>query len=327
MLGDLIPAKERTLGSAYVTTVCGFGVFFGQMVGAMGGGDWHTPFVVLGSICLGCAGLAYHYGHEPERGANDPVSQQHQQLGEAYQPVTSFKHIRKTVLSPTNLVIWSQAFSGNIPWGIALVFLNDFMCQDLQLSMTAALLSINVLAFLSLLGNLSGGLLGRYLHTQPKWLTPLTASVCCVIRSSPLGMAARSARHAREVRPLHGDARLRRLRGLHARSAPRWYDAERKPPDDARYCLRHVRGPGGFLQGDWSDRCGVAGAGSWHPRHRLPGLPAPLADPRLAPALRLPLGRGGRAGNGRGGYGEHQRGSRTRQQAARAAGSAQRPQR
>jgi MFS family permease len=188
MLGDLIPAKERTLGSAYVTTVCGFGVFFGQMVGAMGGGDWHTPFVVLGVVCLGCAGLAYHYGHEPERGANDPVSQQHQQLGEAYQPVTSFKHIRKTVLSPTNLVIWSQAFPGNIPWGIALVFLNDFMCQDLELSMTAALLSINVLAFLSLLGNLTGGLLGRYLHTQPKWLTPLTASVCCVIRSSPLWM-------------------------------------------------------------------------------------------------------------------------------------------
>ena len=25
MLGDLIPAKDRTLGSAYVTTVCGFG--------------------------------------------------------------------------------------------------------------------------------------------------------------------------------------------------------------------------------------------------------------------------------------------------------------
>merc|ERR1719146_611872 len=54
--------------------------------------------------------------------------------------------------------------------------------------MTAALLSINVLAFLSLLGNMTGGLLGRYLHTQPKWLTPLAASVCCVVRSSPLWM-------------------------------------------------------------------------------------------------------------------------------------------
>jgi len=189
MLGDLIPAKDRTLGSAYVTTVCGFGIFFGQMVGALlGGQDWRTPFVVLGVLCLGLACFCQHYGREPERGANDPVSQQHVQLGETYQPVTSLKHIRKTVLSSTNLVIWAQAFPGNIPWGIALVFLNDFMCQDLQLSMTAALVSINILAFLSLLGNLIGGLLGRHLHTQAKWLTPAVAASCCILRCSPLWM-------------------------------------------------------------------------------------------------------------------------------------------
>jgi hypothetical protein len=176
------------MGSAFVTTVCGFGIFFGQMIGAVGGGDWHTPFVVLGAVCLASAAATYHFGFEPERGANDPAQQQHQQLGEAYQPVTSFKHIRKTVLSPTNIVIWAQAFPGNIPWGIALVFLNDFMCQDLELSMTAALMSINILAVLSLLGNLTGGLLGRYLHTQPKWLTPLVACACCVLRTSPLWM-------------------------------------------------------------------------------------------------------------------------------------------
>merc|ERR1719456_1087536 len=158
------------------------------MIGAVGGGDWHTPFVVLGAVCLASAAATYHFGFEPERGANDPAQQQHQQLGEAYQPVTSFKHIRKTVLSPTNLVIWAQAFPGNIPWGIALVFLNDFMCQDLELSMTAALLSINVLAFLSLLGNLIGGLLGRHLHTQAKWMTPLAAATCCILRCSPLWM-------------------------------------------------------------------------------------------------------------------------------------------
>jgi len=187
MLGDLIPAKDRTLGSAYVTTVCGFGIFLGQMVGALlGGQDWRTPFVVLGALSLAIACATHHLGSEPERGANDPVSQQHHQLGEAYQPITSFKHIRKTVLSTTNVVIWAQAFPGNIPWGIALVFLNDFMCQDLQLSMTAALVSINILAFLSLLGNLTGGLLGRHLHVQGKWMTPLVAAACCVMRCSPL---------------------------------------------------------------------------------------------------------------------------------------------
>lgn len=187
MLGDLIPAKDRTLGSAYVTTVCGFGIFLGQMIGALlGGQDWRTPFVVIGALCLGVAGATHHLGREPERGANDPVSQQHQQLGDAYQPITSFKHIRKTVFSQTNIVIWAQAFPGNIPWGIALVFLNDFMCQDLQLSMTAALVSINILAFLSLLGNLTGGLLGRHLHQHGKWMTPLVACACCVLRCSPL---------------------------------------------------------------------------------------------------------------------------------------------
>jgi len=192
MLGDLIPVKDRTMGSAYVSTVCGMGIFFGQMVGALvGGSDWRTPFVVLGAFCLAIAALARHYGSEPERGCMDPATQCHHRLGEAYKPVTSFKHLRKTVLSTTNLVIWAQAFPGNIPWGIALVFLNDFMCQDLHLSMTSALVSINVLAFMALLGNLAGGLIGRYLHIEypnAKWMTPGVAMVCCVLRCSPLYM-------------------------------------------------------------------------------------------------------------------------------------------
>ena len=33
-------------------------------------------------LCLGLACFCQHYGREPERGANDPVSQQHMQLGE-----------------------------------------------------------------------------------------------------------------------------------------------------------------------------------------------------------------------------------------------------
>lgn len=189
MLGDFLPVQERTLGSAYVTTVCGFGIFFGQMVGAIvGGSDWRTPFVVLGFVCLALASAARAYGREPERGANDPVSQHHQRLGEQYRPVTSFKHIRKTVFSTTNMVIWAQAFPGNIPWGIALVFLNDFMLQDLQLSMTAALVSINVLALFALLGNLTGGVLGKYLHTHQKWMTPFAATIGCLVRCSPLWM-------------------------------------------------------------------------------------------------------------------------------------------
>jgi len=189
MLGDFLPVQERTLGSAYVTMVCGFGIFFGQMVGAlMGASDWRTPFVVLAFVCFACAGATKSYGREPGRGANDPVSQAHQRLGEQYKPVTSFAHIRKTVFSTTNMVIWAQAFPGNVPWGIALVFLNDFMLQDLQLSMSAALASINVLALFALLGNLTGGVLGKYLHTQPKWMTPLAATSMCILRCFPLWM-------------------------------------------------------------------------------------------------------------------------------------------
>lgn len=188
MLGDLMPVEDRTLGSAYVSAVTGLGIFLGQMVGAVAGvGDWRTPFVLLGALCLGAAAAIHTYGREPARGQYDNLGE-HNRLGEEYTPITSFKHIRKTMLSRTNFVIWAQAFPGNIPWGVALVFLNDYMVQDLRLSMTSALVAINVLAVMALLGNLTGGLIGKHLAKEQKWLMPLAAAVGCVARCSPMYM-------------------------------------------------------------------------------------------------------------------------------------------
>ncbi|MGC6472097.1 MAG: spinster family MFS transporter [Parvibaculales bacterium] len=73
LLSDYFPARQRALAFA----VLNFGVYFGQIVGLMGGAaiadayDWRTAFFVLGAPGVGFALLTYFTVKEPLRGRLD----------------------------------------------------------------------------------------------------------------------------------------------------------------------------------------------------------------------------------------------------------------
>jgi len=74
------------------------------------------------------------------------------------------RHIRSAMQNRTNMLCTLQAFPGNIPWGVIIVYLHDFLMQDLGLTARHALLSIATLAFSAFLGVLVGGFLGESLY-------------------------------------------------------------------------------------------------------------------------------------------------------------------
>jgi hypothetical protein len=85
----------------------------------------------------------------------------------------------------TNLLVILQAFPGNIPWGVIIVYIHDFLTQDLELSKVSALGSITVLAGAAFFGVLAGGFVGEYLYGTNSKYIPIFGGVCNIARAIP----------------------------------------------------------------------------------------------------------------------------------------------
>jgi len=78
-----------------------------------------------------------------------------------------------------------QAFPGNIPWGVTIVYLHDFLVQDLGLSTESTLAAIATLAGAAMLGVLTGGFVGEYFHSWDKRHLAVFGGVLNMVRVVP----------------------------------------------------------------------------------------------------------------------------------------------
>lgn len=69
-------------------------------------------------------------------------------------------------------VLLLQGLFGCLPWGMILVFLNDFMSQDKGLTVQQATLVLLVLGIGGGVGVVGGGCLGQWLYNRQKWSMP-----------------------------------------------------------------------------------------------------------------------------------------------------------
>lgn len=188
MVGDWFPAKDRAWATGYVCAASGLGVFLGQCLAALTGAwNWRWPFFLV-SLPSGAMGiLMYFTGREPQRGAQeDSIDSIYQHTGLSYVPSFTMRQWRQCIQNKTNLLVMIQAFPGNIPWGVIIVYLHDFMMQDLHLSRERSLLAISVLAMTALLGIFAGGTLGQTLYTLERGTyLPAFAGVTNILRALP----------------------------------------------------------------------------------------------------------------------------------------------
>lgn len=85
----------------------------------------------------------------------------------------------------TNLLVILQAFPGNIPWGVIIVYIHDFLVEDLGLSRRSALGAIATLAASAFFGVLTGGFVGELLYASGNRHLAIFGGVCNTMRALP----------------------------------------------------------------------------------------------------------------------------------------------
>lgn len=189
LVGDWFPAKRRATATAYVTAASGIGVFMGQCLATlMGSVDWRWPFLVIAVPSLGTGLMICWFAREPERGGQEEGVQTlflHRDSGISYVPTFSGRRLRVLLRNRTNMLVILQAFPGNIPWGVIIVYMHDFMVQDLGLSRPNALGAIAMLCFSAFMGVLVGGAIGESLYGTGNRRLALFGGICNICRAVP----------------------------------------------------------------------------------------------------------------------------------------------
>lgn len=189
LVGDWYPARKRASATAFVTAASGAGVFGGQCLATlMGSSDWRWPFFLIAVPCLAASLTLWLATEEPVRGGQEDgvdTASLYQNAGFNYSPALSGRHFRTCMRNKTNLLVILQAFPGNIPWGVIIVYIHDFLVQDLGLSRHNALGAITTLAASAFAGILTGGFIGERLYGASSKHLALFGGICNVSRALP----------------------------------------------------------------------------------------------------------------------------------------------
>jgi len=161
LLGDLFDTKDRNAASSGLTAMMGAGIIAGQVYAGVVGDNngWQFPFYVSGCMSFICSILVMHFVDEPIRGGKEKVLQDMIAKGTKYdRKLTLAGFIHAMCKNQSNFIIMVQGFFSSIPWGIIFVFLNDYLSQEQNLSVTDATMLVLVFG----VGCAAGGVLGGY---------------------------------------------------------------------------------------------------------------------------------------------------------------------
>lgn len=189
LVGDWFPARRRATATAYVTAASGAGVFLGQCIATLAGSaDWRWPFLVIAFPTAATGIMIWMATEEPIRGGQEDGVETlslYQQTGVQYNPTFTARQVRLLLRNRTNLLVILQAFPGNIPWGVIIVYIHDFLVQDLGLSTRSALGAIATIAGAAFAGIFTGAYIGEKLYGTHSRHVAVFCGVCNMARALP----------------------------------------------------------------------------------------------------------------------------------------------
>ncbi|KAF4675022.1 hypothetical protein FOL47_008333, partial [Perkinsus chesapeaki] len=221
MVGDWFAPDQRAVASAMVTAACGVGVFLGQVAAAYIGKtiDWRWAFLLIPIPALAAAALCQITLIEPVRGAMDgtgptstddetttlisrgpepsesaalstadtegPLSYRGEEPTRTTWLSDNVEQLKQASYSRTNLLVLLQAFPGGIPWGIIIVYLHDFLVQDMGFSIELALFASATMGLAGFCGVLIGGFIGEKLYRADPRYCALFCAVMSLLRVIP----------------------------------------------------------------------------------------------------------------------------------------------
>ena len=171
LVGDMFAPSQRTAASGRVGVAMSAGVGFGQaMSGFLGAAldSWRAPFVVVGVLFVALAFVVWIAFVEPRRGAfDDTGSDEDEPRAE-----TAQRDLAAVFRTPTALLVFLQGIPGCVPWGVIIVFLQDYLRADLGLSLERSAMVLTCFAIGGFGGQAIGGELGQRLYS---WRKPAAA--------------------------------------------------------------------------------------------------------------------------------------------------------
>lgn len=179
MLGDYFPPEKRATASATVALSTGLGIGLGQIVAGMLGPKlgWRMPFFVIA-----IPGIVMNLGFvllakEPVRGRHEAALKDYLAEGHEYKEKFELSQLPLILRTKTNLFILLQAVPGCVPWGVLMVYLNDYYSHDKGFSVADATFLVMVIGAAAIGGSFCGGLLGQKLHSRSPRLQPLLCAI------------------------------------------------------------------------------------------------------------------------------------------------------
>ncbi|KAL8446635.1 hypothetical protein Emag_004695 [Eimeria magna] len=182
LVGDWFGPSLRACASAFVLGAAGFGTFCGQCLAALLGSlDWRWVFLILAAPLLFMA----HFYHLANGRLGGPHIHHLEFGGAREQQELTFQGLKGMAKSKTNILMLMQAFPGNVPWGVLVVYLHDFLRTDVGLTDNVAIAAIVAVATASFCGMIVGGIIGGHLYAQSGRKLLRFCAATCLLRCLP----------------------------------------------------------------------------------------------------------------------------------------------
>ena len=176
--------SQRTAASGRVGVAMSAGVGFGQAmsgVPALRLDSWRAPFVVVGVLFVALAAVVWIAF--VSRGAAHSMTRARMR--------TSLVPKRHDAISPRcsarrrRCLSFCKGYQGCVPWGVIIVYLQDYLQADLGLSLERSAMVLTCFAIGGFGGQFIGGELGQRLYTWRKPAAAWHMSIAEFYRSRP----------------------------------------------------------------------------------------------------------------------------------------------
>jgi predicted MFS family arabinose efflux permease len=179
LVGDMFAPSQRTAASGRVGVAMSAGVGFGQAMSGFLGAflrSWRAPFVVVGLLFFLLAVVVWTAFVEPRRGgfdgSDDMKTSDDEDESAPSRAAAAQRDLAAVFRTPTALLVFLQGIPGCVPWGVIIVFLQDYLRADLGLSLERSAMVLTCFAIGGFGGQFIGGELGQRLYS---WRKPAAA--------------------------------------------------------------------------------------------------------------------------------------------------------
>ncbi len=188
LIGDYFSHRHRATAAAWITLAQALGIAAGQFLAGFIGPDygWRLPFIIVALPNFLFILLFLFTVKEPARGGSEDNLRDLIEKGKVYTAKINWSQYKSIFKIKSNIILFLQGIPGCVPWGVFLIYLNDFYAQDKGFTVQVATLIIMATGAGILVGGLVGGLIGDKIYNVNPKFQPLLCGATTLLGIIPM---------------------------------------------------------------------------------------------------------------------------------------------